>query len=116
MSSGEIIAPESGDITETVFFNETDGTSCYYIQGTDGGGGAVLTGDTTNGSGVITNAVIGCFPGQGITGTGISANTYITSIDASANTVTLSANATATNTGVVFTGSHICLLSALSAN
>lgn len=58
--------------------------------------------NTTNASAIITGlsqAVAGQLrPGQGITGTGIPANSFVTSVNYAAGTATLNANATATGT------------------
>jgi hypothetical protein len=63
------------------------------------------TGNTTNGSAVITSvsSMTDVFVGAGITGTGIPANTTILDIDVANTRITLSANATATNTGTTLT-------------
>jgi hypothetical protein len=65
---------------------------------------AAFTADTTNGSSVLNNVstITGLQVGQGLSGTGIAANTYVASIN-SATQVTMSANATATNAGVTIT-------------
>lgn len=63
----------------------------------------VGTGATTNGSATVTmSSTSGLSINQAISGTGIPANAYITNIYNS-TTVTISANATATNTGLTFT-------------
>ena len=63
------------------------------------------TGNTTSGSAVITNvsSMTDVFVGAGITGTGIPADTTILDIDVANTRITLSANATATNTGTTLT-------------
>ncbi len=63
------------------------------------------TGNTTSGSAVISNvsSMTDVFVGAGITGTGIPANTTILDIDVANTRITLSANATATNTGTTLT-------------
>ena len=63
------------------------------------------TGDTTSGSAVISNvsSMTDVFVGAGISGTGIPANTTILDIDVANTRITLSANATATNTGTTLT-------------
>jgi hypothetical protein len=63
------------------------------------------TGNTTNGSAVITSvsSMTDVFVGAGVTGTGIPANTTILDIDVANTRITLSANATATNTGTTLT-------------
>ena len=63
------------------------------------------TGNTTSGSAVITSvsSMTDVFVGAGITGTGIPANTTILDIDVANTRITLSANATATNTGTTLT-------------
>lgn len=65
------------------------------------------TGNTTNGSNVVTNLAFetGIVVGQTVTGTGIPNSTTVSTI--SGNTVTLSQNATATNTGVNLTFSGV---------
>jgi hypothetical protein len=63
------------------------------------------TGDTTNGSSVITSvsSTADLFVGAGITGTGIPNNTKIIDIDTASSRITLDKNVTATNTGVSLT-------------
>ena len=63
------------------------------------------TGNTTSGSAVITSvsSMTDVFVGAGISGTGIPANTTILDIDVANTRITLSANATATNTGTTLT-------------
>lgn len=62
--------------------------------------GAYTTGDTSSGSPTITNvaSTSGLVAGMVITGTGIPANTFVNSF--TANSITMSSNASATNTGV----------------
>lgn len=63
---------------------------------------------TTNGSPVLTNVttLYGMYPGQTIAGTGIPASTTILAINAAGpNTITMSANATATANNINATGS-----------
>ena len=63
-----------------------------------------FTADTTNTSPILTNvsSTVARYPGQAISGTGIPAGTRILSID-SATQITMSANATATNSTVTIT-------------
>jgi hypothetical protein len=61
------------------------------------------TGDTTNGAATIANATGNWRTGLAISGTGIPAGAYVTKV--SGSTLTISANATATNTGTALTGS-----------
>lgn len=63
----------------------------------------VETGDTTNGSDVIENmsSVVGITVGMAVSGTGIPVNTFVLAIDGS--DITISNDATATNTGVSLT-------------
>jgi len=72
---------------------------------TNGGGptalpGSTFTGDTTSGSATIASvsSTTGLLAGTGITGTGIPAGAIISSVGS--GTITISANATATNAGV----------------
>lgn len=62
------------------------------------------TGNTTSGSAIVTGMSFtrSLAPGMTVTGTGIPASTTIASVN-SATQITLSANATATNTGVTLT-------------
>lgn len=62
------------------------------------------SGDTTTGSAIVTNLTdtSSMYAGMSVEGTGIPASTTILSVD-SATQITLSANATATNTGVAMT-------------
>lgn len=64
-----------------------------------------FTATTVNGSPVLTNVstLVGIYPNQTISGTGIPGSTTIASIDAKANTVTLSANATANGSTITMT-------------
>jgi len=76
-----------------------------------------ITGDTTNGSNIITNATFVSSTGsatslsdirlyhiiEGGTYSGVSGSTYISAINVGAGTITVSQNATATATGVTFT-------------
>ena len=59
----------------------------------------VAAATTTNGSAVITNIAANLIAnirvGQGVSGTGIPANTYVIGVNLTAGTVTMSANATA---------------------
>lgn len=66
-----------------------------------------FTANTTNASPIVTGvsqAVAGQLrPGQGVTGTGIPANSFITSVNYAAGTFTLNANATATGSPALTT-------------
>lgn len=66
--------------------------------------GKVTTGNITNGSAAVSAipSTRGLFPGLSITGTGIPINTTILNV-VDENNITLSANATATTTGVALT-------------
>lgn len=76
----------------------TGGTDIYGVSGA-----SILGGATTNGSATVTvTSTAGLAPGMIISGTGINANSYITSIT-NGTTFTISQNATATNTGLTFT-------------
>lgn len=74
------------------------------ISGSGVSGAIVYTGDTNNGSDIVTtiSSIIGLNPGISITGAGIPASTTIKEI-LSATSIRLSANATATATGVSLT-------------
>ena len=63
------------------------------------------TGNTTNGSAVVTSvsSMTDLFVGAGVTGSGIPANTKIVDIDVANTRITLDKNATATATGVTLT-------------
>lgn len=78
----------------------------YLITVTSGTPGSVVTGNTTNGSAVITNMNAGLLQyitaGQLITGTGIPAAATVLSVQPGVG-VTISANATATNASVALT-------------
>jgi hypothetical protein len=67
------------------------------------------TGNTQNGSNQLTNLayVLGLVVGQTVTGAGIPGSTTITAIDTTTNSATMSANATATASGVNLTFSGI---------
>ena len=78
--------------------NYSGGTDIYGVSAA-----SILGGATTNGSATVTvTSTAGLAPGMIIAGTGINANSYITSIT-NATTFTISQNATATNTGLTFT-------------
>lgn len=68
-------------------------------------GGLRATGNTTSGSNQITNiSDIFCYTvGDTLTGTGIPTGTTITAIDTAGTTITLSANATSSNTASAYT-------------
>ena len=72
---------------------------------------SATSGATTNGSSAATVAsTIGLHPRMPITGTGIPANTTILAVN-SLTSITLSANATATNTGLTFTCGNAATIS-----
>lgn len=67
----------------------------------------IFSGNLVNGSATVTgvplaNAAL-VQPGQGVTGTGIPANTTVLSVNANTGTIALSANATATATNALTT-------------
>lgn len=64
---------------------------------------ATTTVSTTNGSPNLTAVSAPLYPGQPISGTGIPANTTVVSYNSTNNTAVMSANATATGTGVTLT-------------
>ena len=72
---------------------------------TDPGPSGVFTGNLTNGSPTITN--VSTFSevqvGAALSGTGIPANTIISSFNKTAGTITMNLNATASGTGIVVT-------------
>jgi hypothetical protein len=84
------------------YYDETYAPTSISILVHEWAPGQALTGDTTNGSKQITNVSPTTILRQGdwIKGTGIPANTRVSSI--SGTTVTVSKNATATNTGEAF--------------
>jgi hypothetical protein len=84
-------------------------TWCMDSSWRNGADSATVTGSTTSGSAVITSLSHSrMMPGTYVTGTGIPANAYILSVDPVALTLTLSANATATNAGITVTaGSYL---------
>lgn len=99
--------------TEYFIAQVENGTS--YATPT-GNMGLSTTGDTTNTSSLIKNVAttVGLYNGMTITGTGIPGATTILSF--TANSITLSANATASNSGVTFTilGTKLTGLSSVS--
>lgn len=97
----------AGNLTLNGFSAATpDAGNNTYTGGTDiyGTSSATITGaSTVNGSATVTvTSTAGLAPGTLITGTGITAGTYIASITG-ATTFTMSQNATATNSGQTFT-------------
>ena len=84
--------------TYTPISSTTGYAGAVAAFGRDLQGGYATTGTTTSGSNVITNAVNTTFMvvGSTISGTGIPAGTTVT--DVTANTITISANATSTGT------------------
>ena len=91
--SGSLLANDTLPTTNATF----DMSKTQRVTSADG--------HTTNGSATITStsaAFVGTDVGAAITGTGIPSNTTILTVNSSTN-VTMSANATATNTTVVFT-------------
>lgn len=89
-----------------VLIKSSDGTGWYYTS--DARAQTSYTGDTTNGSAVVTSiaSTAGMYSGQAISGTGIPAGTRILTVDSSTQ-ITLNANATATNAGVTLTKTPI---------
>lgn len=100
------------------FGSTTPSTTTYSpISATTGYAGAVVgfardlrgiyasPGNTTTGSATLTNVsnAGGFKPGQTVSGTGIPSGTTVISVDSTAGTVELSAQATATGTGVTVT-------------
>ena len=103
----KLVKAGAGVLTINGFSASTpDAGNNTYTGGTDiyGTSAAVIAGGaTTNGSAAVTVASTqGLAAGMIITGTGINANTYITSITGP-TTFNISQNATATNTGLTFT-------------
>jgi hypothetical protein len=100
------------DTQRPAFFGELTATGALAPisapVGADGTVVATFTGNTTNGSNVITNvsSIAGLRYGQTVTGAGIPSGSYIASVD-SATQITLAAgkDATATATGVSLTAS-----------
>jgi hypothetical protein len=84
-----------GGITYTGYGTEDTSTGKFAVYGSFS-----TTGNTTSGSATITSvaSTAGCRIGKSISGTGIPASTTIASF--TSTTITLSANATATNPGV----------------
>lgn len=76
-----------------------------WTAGTYGDTSNTATGDTTSGSRVITNvsSLNSYGPGMYIQPTGFSSPAYITDVDTTANTITVDAQASSTNTGVALT-------------
>ena len=74
-----------------------------YTMSADLSASNAITGTTANGSPTVTalSSTTGLVVGQTVTGAGIPANTYVTSI--SGTTMNLSQNATASGTGVALT-------------
>lgn len=101
---------DASDCMVNILKGYTDPNSIYAfafrsrVDGTYEELAATFTGSITNGSATVStlSIPIGNFiAGQGITGTGIPANTTVLTVGAS--TLTLSANATATNAAAVLT-------------
>lgn len=109
-------APTTGDWQQgdVIWRSNTSATlvansNAHWVCTTSGTFSAVAaTGDTTNGSKVITNPsnMTNIFPGSFITvaGAGIT-NSLVTLVDTVANTITVTANATATLTGAAISAS-----------
>lgn len=98
------ISRAGSTVTATTSSPHTFNTDEYtLISGSSGIFAATTTGDVANNSNVISNlaSLSGLTIGQLITGTGIPADTQI--IDMGVSSVTISNNATATNTGVLLT-------------
>jgi hypothetical protein len=96
-----------------VVIKSSDGTGWYYTS--DALTQTAYSGNTTNGSAVVTNiaSTAGMYSGQALSGTGITAGTRILTVDSSTQ-ITMNANATATNAGVAITKTPIAKI--LSAN
>lgn len=89
-------------IGQKVFASYADG-SC--VAGTAGAApsGSTVTADTTSASPNLASVSAALYPGQPISGTGIPAGAYVVSYDSAAGTAVMSANASATGTGVTVT-------------
>jgi hypothetical protein len=76
----------------------------YLITITNGTPASIRVGNTTNASAVLSgfapDALAGVTPGMLVTGTNIPASTTIIGVNQAANTITLSANVTATGTSI----------------
>jgi hypothetical protein len=77
------------------------------LEGLDALEGATFTADTTDTDATLTNvsSFAGLYVGMTIIGTGIPANTTISSMDVGTSTIEMSQNATATNAGVTIIAS-----------
>lgn len=104
MADGPVWARFAGGaaIDQKVFASYADG-SC--VAGTAGSppSGDTVDADTTSGSPNLANVSAALYPGQPISGTGIAAGAYVVSYDADAGTAVMSANASATGSGVTIT-------------
>ncbi len=104
----DITTPDSLSVFGTLMMNNQtiSGGSFVMFPATVTVPGA-MTGNLTNLSNQITNLtnVSVYYPGMGISGTGIPANTYILNVNPSANTLTMSRFATAGGTGIALTPS-----------
>jgi hypothetical protein len=90
-------------LNSAVASGQTPGKVC--LTSGQYGSAATTTGDTTNASPIITNvsSLDGYGPGIFITATGFSGVVRILSIDTTASTITVSANAASSNVGVTLT-------------
>lgn len=101
--------------------NVSTGTPAHWLASTTAGAGIsgftsttladfgdpatpTFTGNTVSGTNTIllASTILGLYPGQPITGTGIATTSTTTILSATGTTVTLSSNATATATGTAF--------------
>lgn len=83
-----------------------DNAGAYYIGDTGmAGAGVTFTADTTNSAATLTSvsSFTGLVVGQKLSGTGIAATARIAVLDSGASKITMSANATATNSTVTIT-------------
>jgi hypothetical protein len=86
-----------------------DGGLGFYIPANAIGESTTFTADTTSGDATLSNvsSFDGLYVGQLLTGTGIQANTRISSLNSGASTLEMTATATANGTGVTITRTHM---------
>jgi hypothetical protein len=93
----------------TYWLISAEGGTGWYIPNDALSAATTFTADTTSGNATLTNVAseAGVYIGQLLTGTGIASGARVSAYDGGANTITMTANATANGTGVTITRTHM---------
>lgn len=94
---------------EIYWLLSAEGGTGWYIPNNALSVSLTFTADTTNADATLSNvsSFSGLYVGQAISGSGIPADTRILSLNSGASTLEMTANATATDTGVTVTRTHL---------